>query len=150
MKVLHHGVDTARFPYLSRCHPDTFTFGTFGDLTLRKGIDVLVRAFLVEFSPAEAARLLMMSTSAGQALRTTDPRIELIAGGLVYWDGDGALELLGRMDAFVLPSRAEAFGLCALEAMSTGLPLIATNWSGPAEYLDPEDSFPLSYRLVDA
>lgn len=110
----------------------------------------LVRAFLDEFSPAEAARLLMMSTSTGQALRTTDPRIELIAGGLVYRDGDGALELLGRMDAFVLPSRSEAFGLCALEAMSTGLPLIATNWSGPAEYLDPEDSFPLSYRLVDA
>ena len=34
--------------------------------------------------------------------------------------------------------------------MSTGLPLIATNWSGPADYLDPADSLPLSYRLVDA
>ncbi|MDF3042116.1 MAG: glycosyl transferase group 1, partial [Thermomicrobiales bacterium] len=25
-----------------------------------------------------------------------------------------------------------------------------TNWSGPVEYLDPRDSFPLAYRLVDA
>jgi glycosyltransferase involved in cell wall biosynthesis len=59
------------------------------------------------------------------------------------------LEFLRQMDAFVLPSRGEAFGLTGLEAMSTGLPLIATNWSGPAEYLDPEYSYPLSYRLVD-
>jgi glycosyltransferase involved in cell wall biosynthesis len=34
--------------------------------------------------------------------------------------------------------------------MATGLPLIATNWSGPADYLDPQDGFPLDYRLVDA
>jgi glycosyltransferase involved in cell wall biosynthesis len=34
--------------------------------------------------------------------------------------------------------------------MSTGLPVIATDWSGPAEYLEPEDSFPLAYRLVEA
>jgi hypothetical protein len=33
--------------------------------------------------------------------------------------------------------------------MATGLPLIATDWSGPAEYLAPQDSFPLSYRLVE-
>jgi glycosyltransferase involved in cell wall biosynthesis len=54
------------------------------------------------------------------------------------------------MDAFVLPSRGEGFGLTGLEAMATGLPLIATNWSGPVEYLDPADSYPLSYELVDA
>ena len=34
--------------------------------------------------------------------------------------------------------------------MSTGLPLIATDWSGPSEYLDPADGFPLRYELADA
>src|SRR5262249_10300658 len=37
-----------------------------------------------------------------------------------------------------------------LEAMSTGLPVIATDWSGPAEYMDPAYSFPLKYRLAEA
>jgi glycosyltransferase involved in cell wall biosynthesis len=60
------------------------------------------------------------------------------------------LDFLKQMDVFVLPSRGEGFGLCGLEAMATGLPLIATNWSGPADYLDAEYSYPLSYRLVDA
>jgi hypothetical protein len=30
------------------------------------------------------------------------------------------------------------------------LPVIATDWSGPADYLDPADSLPLDYRLIDA
>jgi glycosyltransferase involved in cell wall biosynthesis len=60
------------------------------------------------------------------------------------------LEFLRQMDAFVMPSRGGGFGLCGIEAMATGLPLVATNWSGPVEYLDPADSFPLAYRLVDA
>jgi glycosyltransferase involved in cell wall biosynthesis len=67
-----------------------------------------------------------------------------------FLDQSALLELLRRMDAFVLPSRGEGFGLCGLEAMATGLPLIATAWSGPVEYLDPADSFPLEYRLSEA
>jgi glycosyltransferase involved in cell wall biosynthesis len=34
--------------------------------------------------------------------------------------------------------------------MATGLPTIATDWSGPADYLDPADSLPLRFQLVDA
>ena len=33
-------------------------------------------------------------------------------------------------DAFVLPSRGEGWGRPHIEAMSMGLPTIATNWSG--------------------
>jgi glycosyltransferase involved in cell wall biosynthesis len=64
--------------------------------------------------------------------------------------GDALLEFLRQMDAFVLPSRGEGFGLCGLEAMATGLPLIATNWSGPVEYIDSKCVYSLNYKLVDA
>lgn len=147
IKVLHHGVDAEQFPFLSRCHSGAFTFGTFGDLSPRKGIDVLLCAFQDEFSHREPVRLLMKSTSPAAAYKINDPRITLISG---FMNQESLLKFLQEMDAFVLPSRGEGFGLCGLEAMSTGLPVIATNWSGPSEYLDPEDSFPLAYRLVDA
>lgn len=45
-------------------------------------------------------------------------------------------ELLAGMDALVLPSLFECGGAVVLEAMSMGLPVIATKWGGPADYLD--------------
>jgi L-malate glycosyltransferase len=42
-------------------------------------------------------------------------------------------EILQDCDIFLLPSEAESFGLAALEAMSCGLPVIATNIQGIPE-----------------
>lgn len=147
VKILHCGVDAEHFPYLSRNRQEYLTFGTFGSFSPRKGIDVLIGAFTDEFSHGESVRLLLKTTGPGEEYGTGDPRIEIVAG---FASHEQLLELLRRMDVFVLPSRAEGFGLCGLEAMATALPVIATNWSGPVEYLDPAYSYPLSYRLVDA
>lgn len=38
----------------------------------------------------------------------------------------------------VIPSRAETFGVVGIEAMATGLPILATRCGGPEEYLTPE------------
>ncbi|KAI6676650.1 hypothetical protein NL676_037446 [Syzygium grande] len=46
-------------------------------------------------------------------------------------------------DAFVLPSRGEGWGRPLVEAMAMSLPVIATNWSGPTEYLTDDNSYPL-------
>ncbi len=43
---------------------------------------------------------------------------------------------LEQCDALVLPSMLECGGAVVLEAMAKGLPVIATNWGGPADYLD--------------
>lgn len=146
IKVLHHGVNTTRFPLLERPERDVFTFGSFGDLSPRKGIDALLRAFCEEFTPREPVRLRLKATGTMPAYAYTHSGVQLLAG---YLDDTGLQEFLRSLDAFVLPSRGEGFGLCGLEAMATGLPLVATGWSGPAEYLDESDSYPLAYRLVD-
>lgn len=43
---------------------------------------------------------------------------------------------LGESDVLVLPSLYECGGAVVLEAMALSLPVIATNWGGPADYLD--------------
>ncbi len=44
---------------------------------------------------------------------------------------------LRTADALVLPSLYECGGAVVLEAMACRLPVIATDWGGPADYLDP-------------
>jgi len=43
---------------------------------------------------------------------------------------------LSRLDGLILPSLYECGGAVVLEAMASGLPVIATRWGGPADYLD--------------
>lgn len=43
---------------------------------------------------------------------------------------------LRRADMLVLSSMRECGGAVVLEAMASGLPVIATNWGGPADYID--------------
>lgn len=43
---------------------------------------------------------------------------------------------LQQADAFILPSLFECGGAVVLEAMAMGLPVIATAWGGPLDYLD--------------
>ena len=52
-------------------------------------------------------------------------------------------ELYASSDAFVLPTRGEGWGLPIAEAMSMGLPVIATNHSGPTAYLTESNSYPI-------
>lgn len=53
-------------------------------------------------------------------------------------------------DAFVFPSRAEGWGLPLIEAMATGLPAIATNYSGQTEFLKEVEGFfmPVAHKIV--
>lgn len=45
-------------------------------------------------------------------------------------------ELLKRSDVLVLPSLLECGGAVVLEAMSMALPVVASDWGGPADYVD--------------
>jgi glycosyltransferase involved in cell wall biosynthesis len=52
--------------------------------------------------------------------------------------------LYRSVDCFVLPSRGEGWGRPHVEAMSMGLPVIATNWSGPTAFLTEGNGYPLA------
>lgn len=46
-----------------------------------------------------------------------------------------------KADIFVLPSIRECGGAVVLEAMSRGLPVVATAWGGPVDYITTETGF---------
>ena len=97
--------------------------GALGRLTPQKGFDVLL----------EAVRLLVDRGVALQVVLGGDgrdrPALEQQAAGLPvrfvgFQDGSGAL--LSQVDVFCLPSRVEALPLVLVEAVSAGLPAVAS------------------------
>ncbi len=50
-------------------------------------------------------------------------------------------EFFAGLDFFLMPSRSEAWGLAALEAMAHGVPVIASNIQGLAKIVTPESGW---------
>ena len=57
-------------------------------------------------------------------------------------------DLESLCDALVSLHRSEGFALGPAEAMFLGKPVIATNWSGNCEFMRPQNSLPVDYRLI--
>ncbi|HPD18841.1 MAG TPA: glycosyltransferase family 4 protein, partial [Candidatus Goldiibacteriota bacterium] len=66
-----------------------------------------------------------------------------------YDEGQMA-ELMRNADCFVLPSRAEGFGMIYLEAIACGIPVIATNWGGHCDFLNEQNSLLVKCKMTKA
>lgn len=75
-----------------------------------------------------------------------DPRIRLVTARL---GNEEMAELLSAADCIVSLHRAEGFGYLMTDAMSYGVPVIATDYSGNVDFCDRETAYPVRYRLVD-
>jgi glycosyltransferase involved in cell wall biosynthesis len=107
----------------------------FGD---RKGIDILIRAFAEVLARGRDARLVLAGNGFEfkkcQALAD-----ELGISNKVDWLGWqwDTRAFFQQIDLFCLPSRNEPFGIVVTEAMQAGLPVVATDTSGPRDIVLP-------------
>jgi glycosyltransferase involved in cell wall biosynthesis len=106
-------------------------------LSSEKGVDVLVRAWAHVLVQEGDLRLSILGTGPLQSELKTLCHSLGVAGkvdfmGLMYNVG----EFLQEADLFVLPSRTEGLSNALLEAMSYGLPCIATRVGGNEELLE--------------
>ena len=144
-----NGVDTARFPAaLERLVPDdapagffrddTLVFGAVGRLQSVKDQLTLVRAFACwrDSGSAHARHARLMIVGDGPLRAQVEAEVAAAALGDDVWltgARDDVPALMQAMDCFVLPSQAEGISNTLLEAMSCGLPVIATSVGGNSE-----------------
>lgn len=111
--------------------PHHFLFS--GRLVQRKGVDLLLEAFN-RLSERRAARLTIVGD--GPERRALEAMQSEEARSRTRWLGrlanDEAIRALADADVFVLPSRAEPWGLVVNEAMAAGVPVIAHRHCGAA------------------
>ncbi|MDI6631666.1 MAG: glycosyltransferase, partial [Thermoanaerobacteraceae bacterium] len=134
-----------------------FIFLANFDLEDRTGWDILLTAYLTEFRLEEDVSLLFRTQKIkGGRPGTVEkqlasfiqdrlgfsldkvPEVILLKGDI---KADRMPRLYTACDAFVLPSRGEAWGRPYLEAMACGLPTIGTRWSGNLEFMNDANSY---------
>jgi len=76
------------------------------------------------------------------------PRVHFLHGAMSQAE-IAALYRHPKIKAIVAPTKGEGFGLPLLEAAASGLPVIATNWSGHLDFLSLGKFIPLSYTLEE-
>lgn len=122
----------------------------------RKGIAGLVNCFRATFAPGEAELVLHAHNPYLHGFTVEDAlsRLGVAPGSLPLvrpshpLGRSGMADLYRQCDAFVLPTRAEGWGLPILEAMASGLPVIATHYSAPVDYLDQTNGYPLDVTAL--
>ncbi|KAL6989199.1 hypothetical protein U1Q18_014952 [Sarracenia purpurea var. burkii] len=135
-----------------------FVFLSIFKWEYRKGWDVLLQAYLKEFSKADSVVLYLLTNPYHSERDFGNKIVEFVKdfGFAKPVDGWAPIyvidshipqidlpRLYKAADAFVLPSIGEGWGRPLVEAMAMSLAVITTNWSGPTEYLTEENSYPL-------
>ena len=118
-----------------------FTFCAVGHLVPRKGFDILIRAFATRFRGRADVKLVIGGDGAiRQDLESLAHDLDV--HGQVRCLGalsrEGVRQAMWNASCFVLPSLAETFGVVLIEALATGLPVIATRCGGPQDIIVPE------------
>jgi glycosyltransferase involved in cell wall biosynthesis len=124
---------------------------TIARLSREKGIDVLVRAWTYARAKEEAARLEIVGSGPLESeLKKLCKSLNIAESvhfvGMVHNPSD----YLKQADLFVLPSRSEGMSNALLEAMSYGIPCIATNVGGNPEVfgMDENRTIPLGEYIL--
>ncbi len=161
--VVPNGVDTTRFrpdaPPLALKTQKHFKFLFVGGTIGRKGIDVLLDAYMATFT-ADDDVCLVIKDMGGQSFYKGQTAQDMIAQCRNMPDAP-EIEYIDRMlndeelaglytacDCLVHPYRGEGFGLPIAEAMSSGRPVIVTGHGAALDFCTPETAYLIPAREV--
>lgn len=152
---VYNGVDSERFrpnrsgrvrlPAPNLVNEDSIVIGTVGRMAEVKDHLTLVRAFLRLLQDVPDARRRYRLVIIGDGPLRQDALDLLKAGNaanLAWLPGarDDVPTMMQAFDLFVLPSIAEGISNTILEAMATGLPVLATRVGGNAELVVQDET----------
>jgi glycosyltransferase involved in cell wall biosynthesis len=163
IRVIPLGTDPNRF------HPQVppmaipqarkkFTFLAIFEFIFRKGCDLLLQAYFEEFSERDSVCLILKTFENGGRYDPDGKKVQWFIRNLklkmgLKPDQGPHLIILSKVlpayqmpslytaaDCYITASRGEGWDLPAVEAMASGLPVIATNWSAHQEYMNHNNS----------
>lgn len=166
-----HGSDVVRFapdneivdsPDLKDLE-DKFKFLSIFQWQHRKAPDLLLQAFWNEFTEKDDAVLILKTHAGGGTTKQQQRQLisavhsyknmiakhktaDVLLSTSLFTDND-LRGLYTFTDVYVQPSRGEGVGLPFIEAMSSGVPCIATGWGGQTDFLNNDNGYLVDYKL---
>ncbi|GMK42881.1 glycosyltransferase family 4 protein [Paenibacillus glycanilyticus] len=138
IRTVYLGVDTIRFkPNDSKKKSDTFQVLFAGRIIPRKGVPVIIQAIGIMKRKYPKVRLIIVGGGKANYINSLrllarKNRINARFTGMI--PHNRVHQLYKNADCFVCPSqRHEAFGLVNVEAMASGLPVVASSIGGIKE-----------------
>ncbi len=125
-----------------------YTFFFNGGATLRKGVDILVNAYLNEFSVLDNVCLVIKDSCA--YAKNLSAKIEELSkrtdiAKLIYLNVNvehyELPSLYAACDCYVHPYRAEGYGLPIAEALACDKPVIVTGGGSCLDFIDPDMAY---------
>lgn len=112
IRIIPFGYDEKLFKRIvgrPRNQRGTFQFGSVGVMSKRKGVDLLVRAFVAAFPNKDDVTLTIKTRDTRWLPEVNDDRISIVDDD---WERERLAEFYHDIDCLVQPSRGE--GICAL------------------------------------
>jgi sugar transferase (PEP-CTERM/EpsH1 system associated) len=154
IRVVRNGVDVTRFKPLEQrervraehgYRPGDLVFGAVGRLSAVKDHRTLLEAFDLVARRDARSLLLLVGEGSERAFLEAEARQRGLADRVrLVGHCEDVGRMLGIMDVFVQPSLMEGMSNAMLEAMASGLPIVATAVGGNPEMVEPD----LCGRLV--
>jgi len=150
-----HGVNTEDF-YPTETKRDKFTFFAnkgLRNLEDRGGIQYLVKAYLEEFDGSDTELIIKINPAYGipnlaELFPKSVGRLD-VKFNIENLDKKELNKLYNNSDVFVSPTRAEAFNLPCLEALSCGKPVITTNFGGQTDFCNGDTGWIIGGELKE-
>lgn len=161
--LLPHGVNTQTFlpkEYTKEGLPFTFLVnkGWNGTKEDRGGIPLILQAFSEEFRKDEPVQMVVKINPAyfppGFNINQSLQNLQLTDDRPVIHINAEAVEaktvpLFYKGDVFITASKAEAFNMPCLEALSCGIPVITTGYGGQTDYVTGDNGWLVPYELCE-
>lgn len=166
--LVPHGTDTNKFQPGNRKltlkeAEGKFIFVSVFDFNHRKNPEALLKAYWEEFTPDDRVALVIKTAKTywdGRKRQSVENQIVEYKKKLGYGDESAPLIILAGVledndlrgvytlgNAFVLPTRGEGVGMPFMEALASGIPVIATGWGGQMDFLNEQNGFLIDYKL---
>lgn len=150
--VLQGGYNAREMEYFERdWNSDVMRFCMLGQLSIRKNPYVAIQAFseLCEEDPnfKENSRLVLKTIAPPEyfvRMEEVYPNLRIIYEN---WSREVLEDFYQHMHVLLAPSFGEGKNLPALEFMTTGGAVIATNWGGMANWMNEDYAYPLEYDI---